>query len=226
MRRRLKSFIVPIAAAASTLVPGLSAPVRAELQPYSYHAVIDSVDDSANTLQGLVAPGGSLDLTAWFEPGAADGNPDPNWGLFGSSGSTSDPRLVVEFPSFTLSSPSATAVVVNDLEVPEPNPPMLDYFRLESFFDTIALGRHIGFFAQLLLIDGAAAVFDTDAMPGATPDAAFFSTARQLIITGSPIGGSEQFTIFATVSVPTPGALALCAIACAPLLRRPRRGIS
>lgn len=225
MRRRLKFFIVPIAAAASTVVAGHSASARADLQSFAYHAVVDSVDDPANTLLGVVVSGQSLNLEAWFEQDAADGNPDPNWGLFGSSGSMSDPRLVVSFPAFTLVSPYATAVVVNNLEVPEPNPPMLDYFRLESFFDTLALGQHIGFFAQLLLIDNAAAVFDTDALPGVTPDAASFPTARQLIISGSLIGGSEQFTIFATVSVPTPGALALCIIAFAPLLRRKQRGI-
>lgn len=195
----------------------------AGMQPMTFTGLVQSVADDAGILSGAVAPGDAFSILALFDSLAPDTNPDPVWGSYQSIGAPDSPRLALSLPGFTLSSPAASAVVANDLPVPEPNPPMLDLFRLEAAFDTIVLGRHIAFFVQLLLIDGAALALSSDALPGSPLDPVHFPSARQLIITGAEIGGPEQFTIIASVSVPTPGALALCAIACLPLLRRPRR---
>jgi len=91
-------------------------------------------------------------------------------------------------------------------------------------FDTLALGRHMAFFVQLLLIDDLGHAFASDALPLLTPPLHSFPAARQLLITGAIIGEPESFTIRATLDAPAPGAAAvLLAAPFLPSLRRARR---
>lgn len=217
--RRGCSFIVPIAAFALTVEPVAGA----EMTTYHYSGVVQSVSDDSAALLGSVVPGDAFSLAAIFDSGALDENPNSVWGSFASSGSPALPRLTLTLPAMTIAAPDVGAVIANDLAAPAPNPPMLDLFRLESTFDTVALGRHIVFFVQLLLIDDGAAAFGSDHLPPATPAAALFPAARQLIITGAVVGEPGEFTILASVDAPTPGAVTLVCIACAPVMFRSRR---
>lgn len=204
--------------------------VRAGTISYTYIGAVASISDEKGLLGSGVALADPFALAAWFIAEEPDGNPDPVWGVYESSAAT--PRFSLALPGLALFSPTATAAVADNLPAPPPNAPFLDLFRLESTFDTIALGRHFGFFVQLLMIDETATAFSSAGLPaggigaGGTPDPARFAAAAQLIITGGIIGEPGQFTIVGTViAVPAPGVTALAALAGAPLLARRRRQI-
>ncbi len=201
-------------------------PARAEAVGYTYIGVVASISDEKGLLGSAVALADPFALAAWFAAEEPDGNPDPLWGVYESSALAS--RFSFSLPGLALASPSATAAVADNLPAPPPNAPLLDLFRLESTFDTIALGRHFAFFVQLLMIDETATAFSSTALPAgglaATPNPARFAAAAQLIITGGVVGEPGQFTIIAAVTgVPAPGATALAALVAAPLLARRRR---
>lgn len=220
-RRTPLLFIVPSALGA---LAANSAAAATDLVAFHYDAHVTTIEDPAGDLTGALAPGDALSLSALFDPSASDDNPDPVWGAFASTGDFHSPRLTLTAGALALTAPTASAVVANDLPGAGAGGAPMDLFRIEAAFDTLALGRHMAFFVQLLLIDDLGHAFASDALPLLTPPLHSFPAARQLLITGAIIGEPESFTIRATLDAPAPGAAAvLLAAPFLPSLRRARR---
>ncbi len=170
---------------------------------FEFEGTVASLADDSGILASHAAPGDAVRITAAMNPIATDNEADPHRGAYSATGTPFGLRLQIGALSLVA---DAVSMFVGDNAPPS----QADMVRIESFFEQRSAEPRLSVFAQVMLLDERGAALEGDSLPRQLPPLVHFSTARQFVLSGSVIGGSDSFSLVADLkTAPTPPGAAL-----------------